>query len=276
MMKKLSGLILLPLLVFLVACDDDESNSFIAKDEHPSSSSVESSSSVQSSSSLMSISGSSKIIKPSGTYDCSVYKCVTTEFLNQKMLEEGKYGEILDERDNQVYKTIQIGEQVWLAQNLNNVRSGFSSCCLDKQQSNCDKYGQLYTYKSPAYCPDGWRRASMGEWRELIDFAGDSTTAARKLASQRGWYDEGVDVSGTDDFGFSMAPAGMRLNSFDEFSSPGNHAVFLFSTGSPNSELMYTMSFHREYEDGEVKGYISNRSCINQFAAISIRCIKAK
>ena len=58
-------------------------------------------------------------IKPSGTYDCSKYSCITTKYLNQEFLKSGKYGEILDERDNQVYKTIQIKDQVWLAQNLN-------------------------------------------------------------------------------------------------------------------------------------------------------------
>ena len=58
-------------------------------------------------------------VMPSGTYDCSKYSCFTTEYLNQEFLESGKYGEILDERDGQVYKTVQIGEQVWMAQNLN-------------------------------------------------------------------------------------------------------------------------------------------------------------
>ena len=55
-------------------------------------------------------------VMPSGTYDCTKYKCVTTEYLNQEFLETGKYGEILDERDGQVYKTAQIGEQIWMAQ----------------------------------------------------------------------------------------------------------------------------------------------------------------
>ena len=64
-------------------------------------------------------------VMPSGTYACSKYKCFTTEYLNQDFLEAGKYGEILDERDGQVYKTIEICDeenencQIWMAQNLN-------------------------------------------------------------------------------------------------------------------------------------------------------------
>jgi hypothetical protein len=57
-------------------------------------------------------------IMPSGTYDCSKYKCFTTEFLNQDLLEAGKYGEILDKRDGQVYKTTQIGNQIWIGHKI--------------------------------------------------------------------------------------------------------------------------------------------------------------
>jgi len=106
-------------------------------------------------------------VMPSGTYDCSKYNCFTTEYLNQEFLETGKYGEILDERDSQVYKTVQIGEQIWMAQNLNYAYTGVpfdyegytsdsTSWCYDNDPANCDKYGRLYT----------WAAAmdSVGEW----------------------------------------------------------------------------------------------------------------
>lgn len=78
-------------------------------------------------------------------YDCGVYNCVTTEYLNQEMLAAGEYGELLDERDNQVYRTIQIGNQVWMAQNLNyvtnggNADDGAMSMCYDDDLEYCKK-----------------------------------------------------------------------------------------------------------------------------------------
>ena len=100
---------------------------------------------------------------PSGTYACSKYKCFTTEYLNQDFLEAGKYGEILDERDGQVYKTIEICDeenencQIWMAQNLNyaytnvpynygDYTSDSTSWCYDNAPANCFKYGRLYTW----------------------------------------------------------------------------------------------------------------------------------
>ncbi len=102
-------------------------------------------------------------VMPSGTYACSKYKCFTTEYLNQDFLEAGKYGEILDERDGQVYKTIEICDeenencQIWMAQNLNyaytnvpynygDYTSDSTSWCYDNAPANCFKYGRLYTW----------------------------------------------------------------------------------------------------------------------------------
>ena len=102
-------------------------------------------------------------VMPSGTYACSKYKCFTTEYLNQDFMEAGKYGEILDERDGQVYKTIEICDeenencQIWMAQNLNyaytnvpynygDYTSDSTSWCYDNAPANCFKYGRLYTW----------------------------------------------------------------------------------------------------------------------------------
>ena len=48
-------------------------------------------------------------------YDCDQYDCVTMEYLNPDV----SYGEMLDKRDNQVYRTLVISNHVWTAQNMN-------------------------------------------------------------------------------------------------------------------------------------------------------------
>ena len=124
-------------------------------------------------------------VMPSGTYDCTKYKCVTTEYLNQEFLEAGKYGEILDERDGQVYKTVQIGEQTWMAQNLNyaytsvpfnvtytyrglvgydvlSYTSDSTSWCYNDSAEYCTKYGRLYTWATAMDSVGTWSTNGKG------------------------------------------------------------------------------------------------------------------
>lgn len=150
-----------------------------------------------SSSSSFPLSYAESKVKPSGTYDCSKYNCVMTDSLNQEFLEEGKYGEFLDERDGQVYKTIQMGERIWMAQNLN-FQTNVSCYCYKDDEMKCAKYGCLYSwiqavdYKgmfgsngvgcgnskrcSPelnepvqGICPSGWHLPSLEEYKILRD-----------------------------------------------------------------------------------------------------------
>ena len=154
------------------------SNAGFSTSEESSSSRTSSSSFMEISSSIISelSSSSRKVaeIKPNNYYKMNcpegmVCKYVITEFLNQEFLASNKYGEILDDRDGFVYKTIKIDNYNWTAQNMNYDTTGF---CQDDIPLNCEKYGRIYN-KNVAIriCPSGWHLPDSSEWRKLIEFA---------------------------------------------------------------------------------------------------------
>ena len=108
-----------------------------------------------------------------------------------------------DSRDGQTYKTVKIGSQIWMAENLNYKME--NSFCYDNVDSNCTKYGRLYV-NSKDVCPVGWHLPAKWEWVKLFSVLNDSSTVGKKIKSTEGWLDDG---NGTDEFGFSVLPAGL-------------------------------------------------------------------
>jgi uncharacterized protein (TIGR02145 family) len=74
------------------------------------------------------------------------------------------------------YKAVTIGGKAWMTENLN-IKTGGSQC-YDKKESNCDKYGRLYTWNAAKKaCPSGWHLPSREEWQSLVDIAGGSAAS---------------------------------------------------------------------------------------------------
>ena len=193
---------------------------------------------------------------PSKDYDCSKYKCVITDYLNPNL----EYGEFLDKRDNQVYRTTQIGDQVWFAQNLNYETD--SSFCFNNKLDFCAQYGRLYTwnaavgksmeecpYDSACYltnpekneapvrgaCPEGWHVPAFEEVYALKDYITEhydrqyDRWGSRFLKSQHGWA-EGMASNET---GLSVIAAPYRFvypNGKTTFWNR-NEAIFWLSDG---------------------------------------------
>ncbi len=115
--------------------------------------------------------------------------------------EEGTF---TDSRDKKKYKTVKIGEQTWMAENLNHDAKG--SKCYGNKPANCKKYGKLYDWETAMEaCPSGWHLPSVNEWKALDDFVGGEDVAWGKLKAKSGWNEDG---NGTDEFGFSALPGG--------------------------------------------------------------------
>jgi len=127
-----------------------------------------------------------------------------------------------DPRDGKVYKTVKIGKQVWMAENLSyNVPD---SRFYDDDPAN-DKYGRLYSWSdAEEACPPGWHLPSDDEWETLVNFAGGDEIAGKKLKAKSGWNDnDGKSGNGTDDYGFSALPGGYGdyVNKFSNIGCSG-------------------------------------------------------
>ncbi|MDR0517648.1 MAG: hypothetical protein LBH25_11450 [Fibromonadaceae bacterium] len=135
-------------------------------------------------------------------------------------------GSFTDSRDKKTYKTVKIGEQTWMAENLKYNAKG--SKCYDNKEENCQKYGRLYNWETAKKaCPSGWHLPSNEEWDKLYRYAdGDkgtgspymSETAGKLLKSSSGWYNGG---NGTDAYNFSALPGGFG-NSGGNFNNAGS------------------------------------------------------
>ncbi len=126
------------------------------------------------------------------------------------------------------YKTVKIGKQVWLAENLN-LDVGNGCWCYDNEQNNCKKYGRLYTWEAAKRAANkiaGWHLPTDAEWTQLENFLGGSSVAGKKLKSTHGWQKDG---NGTNSNGFSALPGGDRSSS-GGFSSKGYGANFWTAT----------------------------------------------
>lgn len=142
------------------------------------------------------------------------------------------YDSIVDNRDGQVYKTVKIGEQVWMAQNLNYIDTAKAvfkgnSWCYDNNPRNCALAGRLYTWTvaKDSLCPDGYHLPDTTELNTLFEFVGGTANAGTVLRSILGWD----SVNGTNDYGFSVVAVGERYHS-GSFDSEGAKAFIWTST----------------------------------------------
>jgi uncharacterized protein (TIGR02145 family) len=158
-----------------------------------------------------------------------------------------------DARDGKTYEYIQIGGQVWMAENLNYDTTG--SYCYRDLPSNCAEYGRLYQWRSAKeVCPIGWHLPSKQEFEILIETLGGKSVAGYFLAH--------------DNYGFSAVFAGANQYGGNSFNQ-GNQAYFWSSTEySYNSSYIYRMSVSAYDAEADLD-YTSN-----VYYGYSVRCIK--
>lgn len=171
-----------------------------------------------------------------------------------------------DARDGRSYNVVQIGDQLWMAENLNyatvDAAGNPSGSCPDGEARNCKKMGRLYTWDDAQnICPEGWRLPAREDFDALIKSAGVST-AGKTLKSTSGWFKKG---DGTDDFGFAALPAGYRRldGRFDGIG--GNASFWSTSENSDGAAFYLELDFSSPVAKLEAFGKGESRS---------VRCVK--
>ncbi len=169
-------------------------------------------------------------------------------------------GSLIDTRDGQVYKTVEIGKQWWMAENLN-YNAEIGSWSYNNDTSNLSFYGRLYNWKTANnVCPDGWHLPSHEEWNEITDFLGGWTIAGAKMK------EIGTDPkTHTNESGFSAVPGGYR-SIFGIFNDKDEEGYFWSSTDIFKGYAWYR-SLHYNTE-------LIGKSIINIEYGYSVRCIK--
>jgi uncharacterized protein (TIGR02145 family) len=126
------------------------------------------------------------------------------------------YGTLVDNRDGKTYKTVNIGNKTWMAENLDYQADG---SWYYRDGGYYKQYGRLYDWNvAMTVCPEGWHLPSRKEWNNLCQTAGGKKEesnftgwkdAGKKLKAKSGWMDtRGKSGNGTDDYGFSALPGG--------------------------------------------------------------------
>jgi uncharacterized protein (TIGR02145 family) len=133
-------------------------------------------------------------------------------------------GTFKDSRDGKTYKTVKIGNQTWMAENLAYKPNSGDFWAYDNDNSNVAKYGYLYSYEvSTNVCPEGWHLPSNQEWEVLINHVGKEKAAEVLSTSEFKWG------KGTDKYGFSAMSAGVFFTKGD-FVNIGIEGMFWISS----------------------------------------------
>jgi uncharacterized protein (TIGR02145 family) len=202
-------------------------------------------------------------------------------------------GPLISDIDGNSYKTVYIGTQQWMAENLKTAKFSDGTsiqnvtdniqwrsnttkgawCYYNNDITNNDKYGKLYNWYtlSPTangnknVCPTGWHVPTEVEWIVLTDYLGGASVAGGKMKELGTTSWKNPNVNATNKSGFSGIPGGYR-NDFGVYSNVGEGAYWWSSLGNLTWGAKYTnLSYYSEsvFNDVHYEDY-----------GLSVRCIK--
>jgi len=182
-----------------------------------------------------------KIIFSVIVYCCIIYSC------------REQQGNSYSTLNNQSYKYVKIGKQIWMAENLN--ASTYNNgdlipqvqnaaewsqlttgawCYYGNKTKNGKIYGKLYNWyavQDPrGLAPEGWHIPSDREWAELIKFLGGEDFAGGKLKEAGTKHFHSPNTGATNESGFTALPSGSRSARDGSFNFLGYASPFWTAT----------------------------------------------
>jgi uncharacterized protein (TIGR02145 family) len=224
-------------------------------------------------------------VNPTGAANGSdvTFSTTDTSDININFNPDLIYDSIYDSENNK-YRTIQIGMQTWMAENLRSVKlnDGTDISFVIETSSwaelttpgycwyNNDSvgYGAIYnwsTVKTGKLCPSGWHVPTDEEWTILTDYLGGKSAAGGKLKETGYSHWLSPNTGATNESGFTGLPTGYRSSS-GSFNNIGSYGFWWTSTEASAGDAYYRRVYY---------SYSSvDRSSSNKKSGTTVRCIK--
>ena len=256
----------------ILSCSDSSTNP--NETEWSSSASASSSSVVAPSSSSVSASSSSVVAPSSSSVSASSSSAVVPSSSSENSIYNESDNTLTDLRDNKVYRTVKIGDQIWMAENLNyydeNNKNLILSCCHENSQDSCSKYGRIYSWSAAMNIDSSYNKKSIVG----LNF------------SDQGVCPDGWHVPSHDDFALLLKNTDAHLTENDNlFGFNAINAPLYFSFGqttlSRSLEIRFWTSTETSYEYTAAhvlrlagdEGYYYTEGLVKSYGQ-AIRCIK--
>lgn len=188
--------------------------------------------------------------------------CAQTMSESSSSTEETAF---VDPRDGTAYRTVQLGSQLWLSENVRFQVDG--SWVYDEDPTNEVRYGRLYDWEGAnCACPSGWHLPTAAEWMTLFDYLGGPDVAGGSLkeAGTGHWKKPNTDATNTSLFG--GLPGGARRKQEGTFHGLGMFGAFWSST---EQGVEHAWGFYLGYHYPEV----SLRTSTSKGFGFSVRCL---
>lgn len=172
---------------------------------------------------------------------------------------------LTDKRDGEKYKTVCIGDQTWMAQDLKyNIGN---SWCYDNKQINCDSIGRIYDWESAFNaCPEGWHLPSKSEWDTLIINLGGMNVAGGKMKTISGWNSPNIGANNSSNFNSKSAG---WYNPTNGFNNLGLNTLY-WTSSEVDSKTVYGLMLSNSTEAVYFTQFAEKTS------GYSCRCVKDK